>query len=215
MLISKSRGRILSRNGAILLRPHFSLAQYKTFDLAVFAVILAISEALISLASSRWFPDQLYTVSAVAGVVAIVTVRWKWFAGIHAVIGGLVICLVLGSMGQQYLIYCAGNLLGLVGIFFAKAIKEERMRKNPLLAMLYGAAVLFLMQTGRAGISLILGNGIKSASAFYATDSLSYIFTALILLIASRQDGLLENQVHYIHRIQDAEEKKAGEYNES
>ena len=190
------------------MKPHFSLAQYKAFDLTAFALILAVAEVLISLAASRWFPDQLYTVSAVAGVTAIVIVRWKWFAGIHALIGALVICIVLGSTPHQFLIYCVGNLFGLFGVFLAKLIKEERMRKNPLLAILYGMGVLLMMQTGRAALSLILGYGFKSALAFYATDSLSYIFTALILLIASRQDGLLEEQVHYIHRIQEAEEKE-------
>jgi hypothetical protein len=190
------------------MKPHFSLAQYKAFDLASFAVILGIAEVLITLAGSKWFPDQLYTVSVTAGVTAIVMVRWKWFAGIHALIGAIIICLVLGSTPHQFIIYCVGNLFGLFGVFLAKLIKEERMRKNPIFAILYGMAVLLMMQTGRAVISLILGYGFKNALAFYVTDSLSYIFTALILLIAAKQDGLLENQVHYIHRIQEADEKE-------
>ena len=41
------------------MKPHFSLAQYKAFDLASFAVILGIAEVLITLAGSKWFPDQL------------------------------------------------------------------------------------------------------------------------------------------------------------
>ncbi|MCR4618023.1 MAG: hypothetical protein K5669_07550 [Lachnospiraceae bacterium] len=191
------------------MKPHFSLTQYKTFDLAAFAVILIVVEALISLASSKWFPEQLYTVSAVAGVTAIVMVRWKWFGAIHAVIGALVLCVVFKSSLQQYLIYCVGNLLGVAGIFIVKLMREERMRKNALLAILYGLGVQVLMQTGRALMALILGYGIKNSIAFFATDSLSLIFTALIVFVASRQDGMLEEQVHYIRRLQEAEAAKA------
>ncbi|MBR1861294.1 MAG: hypothetical protein IJ796_05485 [Lachnospiraceae bacterium] len=187
------------------MKPHFTLTQYRAFDLVSFAVILAVVEGLISFASSRWFPDQLYTVSVTAGVTAIVMIRWKWFGAIHAVIGGLVLCIVFKSTPQQYIIYCVGNLLGLLGILIAKLIKEERMRKNIFLACVYGVSVLLLMQTGRGCMALMLGYGFKNAVAFYATDSLSIVFTAIILLVAGKQDGLLENQVHYIHRIQESE----------
>lgn len=190
------------------MKPHLSLSQYRIIDLLAFTFILTLVETLIALASSKWFPDQLYTVSAVAGVTAIVMVRWKWFGAIQAIAGALVLCVVFKSTPRQYLIYCVGNLFCLLGTLAVKFLKEEKMRKNILIAILYGVLVLFFMQTGRAVVSLILGYGFKNALGFYVTDSLSYIFTALILFVSSRQDGLLENQVHYIRRIQDAEKDK-------
>ncbi len=192
------------------MKPHLSLSQYKAFDLIAFAVILAVVEVLISLAASKWFPEQLYTVSAVAGVTSIVMVRWKWFGAIHAIVGALAMCMAYKSSPVQYVVYVIGNLFALGGIFIAKLIREERMRKNVFLAMLYGVSVLLLMQTGRAVVSLVLGYGFKNALAFYATDSLSIIFTALILLVAGRQDGMLEEQVHYIRRIQEEDSDDKG-----
>ena len=186
------------------MKSHFSLSQYRSFDLISFAVITAVFEGLIAFASTRLFPDQLYVVSAVAGITAIVMVRWKYAGILPAFVGGFVLCTAYGGSPRQYLVYCIGNLLGIFGVFIQKLIREEKMRANSFLAMLYGISVLFLMQTGRALVALILGYELKDVAFFYTTDSLSYIFVAVILLVASRQDGMLEDQVHYIRRIQES-----------
>ena len=74
------------------MRRQFSLAEHREIDLALFALILCVSEALIVRAASGWFADQLYTVSVVGAVTAIVLMRWGPWAAIHAVLGGLVFC---------------------------------------------------------------------------------------------------------------------------
>ena len=71
----------------------FSFKQYRGIDLTLFALILCVTEMLIVNAARFWFADQLYTVSAVAAVTAIVLMRWGPWAAIHAVLGGLVFCL--------------------------------------------------------------------------------------------------------------------------
>ncbi len=175
----------------------------------VFAIILAAVEVLITFASSKWFSSQLYTVSAVAGVVAIVMVRWKYFAAVHALVGALALCIASGANAHQYMIYCIGNLFGLAALLMVRFLGEKKIRKNPIFSVLYGVVTLFLMQTGRGLMALILGYGFKNAIAFFATDSLSYVFVAVIMLVARSQDGLLEEQVSYIRRIQEAEEHKS------
>ena len=40
---------------------------------------------------------------------------------------------------------------------------------------------------------------------YVTADSVTYIFTAVILWIASRLDGILEDQTHYLERINDPE----------
>ena len=60
---------------------------------------------------------------------------------------------------------------------------------------------MLLMQSGRAVMALALGNCFREAFAFYATDSLSLIFTAVILWIARRLDGILEDQKEYLERL--------------
>lgn len=70
------------------MRRQLSFSEYRGIDLTLFAVILCIAELLIVTAARFWYADQLYTVSAVAAVVAIVLMRWGPWAGIHAVLGG-------------------------------------------------------------------------------------------------------------------------------
>ena len=190
--------------------PRLSMEQYRSIDLFFFAVIAFFSELVISLAASRWYPDQLYTVSATAAITAIVFVRWRGYGLIHAAIGGLALCIALGAEPKQYLIYCAGNLLSVLTLLFLRIAGEKRVRTNAFWTILYGACTLFLMQTGRAVLALLSGGTVHVAIAFYATDSLSYVFTAVILWIARRLDGILENQSEYLARIhaQTEEEKE-------
>jgi hypothetical protein len=65
------------------------------------------------------------------------------------------------------------------------------------------------MQSGRELAALCFGYEFKLLLRFYATDSLSILFTALIIWIARRQDGLLEDQIDYIKRVQEEEEEPA------
>ena len=92
----------------------YSFRQYRSIDLTMFAVILCVSEALIVTAANRWFPDQLYTVSAVGAVTAIVLMRWGPWALLHAVLGGIVFCIASHGSPRQFFIYCTGNILSLL-----------------------------------------------------------------------------------------------------
>ena len=181
--------------------PRLSFEQYRSLDLCMLAAITFVSELLISLAASRWFPDQLYTVSVTAALTAIVMIRWKGYAMAQAVIGAMALNLAMGGTPKQWLIYCVGNLLSLGALLFVKGIGEKKIRGNAALTIAYGVVTLFLMQTGRALIALFLGGTIRDAIAFYATDSLSCVFTAVILWIAGRLDGVLEDQKEYLARL--------------
>ena len=61
------------------------------------------------------------------------------------------------------------------------------------------------MQAGRAAVALVTGTPPEALVLYITTDIITYLFTALILWIASRLDGVLEDQPHYVRRI--AEEK--------
>ena len=181
--------------------PHISVEQYRGIDLFFLALITFVSELLITFAASRWFPDQLYTVSAVAAITAIVMVRWKGYAAIQALTGGVAICIGLGAEPKQWVIYCIGNLFSLGALLFLKKCGEGKIRTNAVWTIVYGALTLLMMQTGRTILALIFGGTLLEALAFYATDSLSYVFTAVILWIAGRQDGILEDQKEYLARL--------------
>ena len=185
----------------------FSFKQYRGIDLTLFAVILCFSEMLIVNAARFWFADQLYTVSAVAAVTAIVLMRWGPWAGIHAVLGGLVFSLASRGSAQQTLIYCIGNLLALIALLPLRMLGAERIRKDGFLSVCFGLLVLLLMQLGRALMALLLGAGFSACLGFFTTDALSLLFTGVIIWIARRLDGIFENQKHYLLRIHKEEEK--------
>ena len=104
--------------------------QYRGIDLTLFAVMLCISETLIVKAARFWFPDQLYTVSVVGALTAVVLMRWGGFAAIHALLGGLVFSLVSGGTASQTLIYCVGNLFAMLSLVPRRLLGAERKRKG-------------------------------------------------------------------------------------
>ena len=206
--------------------------QYRQMDLTVFGAMLVVAEALIVLAATRWFPAEAYTVSIVAAVTSIVLMRWGPWAAIHAVLGGLVYCFVSGGQPGQYLIYCAGNLFALLSLLWfripgkERTSGKERIREDSFLTVIFGLTVQLLMQLGRAAVAFALlraspgsapagtqsvAGALSFCIGFITTDALSGFFTAVILWIARRQDGLFEDQKHYLLRIQEAEKEEREE----
>ena len=67
------------------------------------------------------------------------------------------------------------------------------------------------MQLGRALLALVLGAQLKTCFDFFTTDALSGLFTMVILWIAARLDGILEDQKTYLLRVnKEREEEKGG-----
>ncbi|MBR5339172.1 MAG: hypothetical protein IK150_03715 [Lachnospiraceae bacterium] len=188
--------------------PHLTFKQYRGIDLAIFAAILALTEFLIVRAAKSWFPDQLYTVSVTAAVTAIVLMRWGPFAGIHAALGGLVYAWTSGGNLQQFVIYVVGNVLSMAAILLFKAFGKEKIRKSFLLTLLFALSVIVLMQVGRGLVALIFGNGIGVIWKFITMDALSDLFTLVVVWVASRLDGVFEDQKHYLLRQQKEREEQ-------
>lgn len=186
-----------------------TFSQYRRIDLVMFALLMAVGEYLIVHAANWWFPQQPFVVSLVAALTAIVYMRWGFWGAIHALVGGVVFCLFSGATQGQYIVYCVGNLASLLAVILLKKVGWEKMSKGyPALG--FAALVLFLMQVGRAIVSLVMGADWASLAAFFTTDSLSYVFTLVIIWIAQKQDGIFEDQKHYLLRIQAQEEEKGG-----
>ena len=188
--------------------------QYRAIDLTMFAVMLVIFEFIIIMAARFWFPGQPFTVSLAAAIVTIVYMRWGWWGGIHAVLAGIVFCFFQGASPSQYLIYMAGNLFSLLSVFVLKKVGKEKVRTETL-GMLYPILVLLLMQTGRAVIALLLGAEPAGIVGFYTTDSLTMLFTLVTIWIARRLDGVYEDQIHYLLRINAKEGTEKEVNNES
>ena len=178
--------------------------EYRTIDLAILGAILAVCEFLTVKAANIWFPAQPYTVSLAAAVTSIVYMRWGWWGALHAVLSGFVFCATVDAELRSYLIYCLGNLLSVLAVPVLLKIGKEKVRTGSL-ALVFPAAVLLLMQAGRALVALATGAPARSCVGFFTTDSISMLFTIVVIWIARRLDGVYEDQKHYLLRLSEKE----------
>ena len=190
------------------MKQQITFRQYRAMDLFLFTALLCICETLITLGATRWFTGEPYTLSLTPAVTAIVMVRWGGFAAIPAVLGAFVFCLVSGATLPQYVIYCVGNLAGLVLTQVLCRIGWKRLHENVLFSMLYGLLTAVLMQLGRFLLALVMGNPLAVCVGFIATDTLSTLFAVLLVWITRRLDGVLEDQKHYLKRVADEMEQE-------
>ncbi len=179
-----------------------TLSQYRSIDLTILGVILAITQTVIYLAATTVYADQLYVVSTVGAVTALVMMRWDAWAAVHATLGGLLYAALAGGDWQHYIIYGAGNLLSLAGLGLFRLLGKEKIRKDALLSMLFAFCVQLLMQLGRAGIAFLFGHEAAICLRFITTDALSILFTVCIIWVVRRIEGLFEDQKNYLLRTQ-------------
>ncbi len=178
-----------------------TIQQYRAIDLSLFAVILIIFEIVIVKAAVSWFPKEAWMVSAAPAVTAIIMVRWGPWCAIHAAVGGVVSVLARNGNWQECLIWGIGNLAVLAVLPLEKKWGWQRLRKELLLNLLFGFLIVLSMQAGRAVVALVLGESLEGTWRMTAMDSITYIFSLTIIWIASRLDGILEDQVHYLKRL--------------
>lgn len=189
-----------------------TLAQYRSIDLALLAVILCVFEGVTVFAARRLIPRSsiAFTVSLAAGITCIVYMRWGAWGAIHAFLSGAAWCVFSGAGSplknpEPYTVYCAGNLLSLFTVLYMNGLGRERVRKSAWLTLLAGAFTLLCMQTGRAAVSLCFSRSVWEALSHYTTDALSMVFTLVTVWVARRADGLFEEQKHYLARISRSE----------
>jgi len=185
--------------------------RYRAIDLTMFALMVVVFESIVVVAARKWFPAQAFTVSVVPAVVAIVMIRWGPWAAIHAVLGGAAFCYMSGAGIKQYVIYCIGSLTSLLAPLLVKAMGGgEEVRRSAFKTLGFGLCAALLMQAGRFMTALLLGASAEAALGFFTTESVTLLFTLLILWIARRLDGVLEDQYHYLLRLRAEEEKERG-----
>ena len=178
-----------------------TIQQYRAIDLSLFAIILIVFETVIVKAAVSWFPKEAWMVSAAPAVTAIIMVRWGPWCAVHAVIGGVTGVLARGGSWQECLIWGIGNLAVLAVLPAEKKWGWKRLHQSLPILLLFGALAVLGMQAGRAVLALLMGESPEGAWRMTALDSITYIFTMTIVWIASRLDGILEDQKHYLKRL--------------
>ncbi len=179
-----------------------SLNQYRAVDLALWSLMFLVFESLIYTASTRWFPGQPYTVSLVPAITGIILIRWGAWAALPALGGGLLICLLSKAAPAQYFIYMAGNLCSLLLLPFLSGVRKKGVFASGTQVLGYAAALLAVMQAGRALAALAMGASLPVALGCFTTEAITDLFTLVLLWIVQRLDGILEDQSHYLRRVQ-------------
>ena len=181
---------------------NLSLKQYRNIDLCILLVMLAGAEVLINIAARVWFPAEMYILSPTVAVVCIVMMRWGAYAAVHAVGGGLALCIASGAGPAQFAVYCIGNCFALCALFLFKIWDKEKVRTKIPLTILFTAAAFLGAQIGRWLVGMLFGGSAGDIVRLIATDSLSLVFAVLTVLIARKIDGLFEDQMSYLVRTQ-------------
>ncbi len=189
---------------------HYTLAGYRNVDLCILGGILAVCEYAVTRGASRWFPDQLYTVSVTATLCAIVLMRWGAWAGLHAALGGAVFWFASGGSAGQLAIYAGGNLGCLLLLPMIKGKRKARIRDDKLFTAAFALAVAVSMQLGRSIVALLLGAEMADCVGFFTTDALTGLFTVVVVSLARKLDGVFEDQKSYLIRCQKQREQEKG-----
>ena len=192
---------------------NISFKQYRNIDLSIFTVLLVISEALATLATKTVFSGQPIAISTTLIFVCICLMRWSGYAVIHMIVGGLVFCLSSGASTQQYIVYLFGNAFCLFALFWFRIFKKEDVRVGPWKLVFFTASVYLLMQVGRWLLSLCFGGGVGVLIRFLTTDIISLLFAVVVMLILRNTDGMIEDQKHYLLRLEREREAERNEKN--
>ena len=190
-----------------------TIKQYRSVDLGIFCALLAFFEILLVYMAGRVFKTQFYAVSLTAAISCIVYMRWNTLGLIASSIGGCSWCIsnllfcepLTGirafSLLEFIAIYVIGNAVSAIVVPFMRKLGKERVSKSGWLAMACAAMVQLLMQFGRSTVAVILGLPAAEAVSFITTDSLSLVFSCLVVFASSKADGVFEDQLHYLKRV--------------
>lgn len=184
-----------------------TVGEYRAIDLLIFSLMVFFGETAIIM-GAHLFPGELYVLSVTPVVTAIVMMRWGPWAAIHAALGGLALCIGTGAAAQQYAVYCGGNLLGLGALALLKLQGKENIRQDAFRTVVFGLATALLMQLGRALASVALGGPAEAMFEFFRADVLTLLFTAVVIAIVRRLDGVFEDQINYLLRISKEREEE-------
>lgn len=187
------------------MKQQISLSQYRNIDLIILAVVMAICQFAIHMAVTVWFDGKmhmLYLISPVAVMVTLVMMRWGPWSAIHAVAGGVLYAYLSGGSLQHILIYGAGNALAMLALVMIRLLGKEKIRLSAVCSVIFGLLVQALMLLGRAGVAALMGFELGECLGFITTDSLSLLFTGCVIWGIRRIDGLFEDQIHYLLRVQ-------------
>ena len=191
--------------------PSLTFKQYRTTDLTIFAFLSVIFEAIVTLGATKWFPGQMYSITIVYAMFVLVLMRWGGYAAITALLCGATYCIVMKAPFPMFVVVCGGNLFGLLALLLHKFVGKQKIRDSLGWTVLYVVACYVCISAGRLLISLCFGL-FKEVITYILYDVLSALFAIVVVLLCRKQNGLFEDQKHYLLRMEaERKEKQAQE----
>jgi hypothetical protein len=184
---------------------HLSLSTYRLIDISIFTVLMVVFE-LIAVKAINWF-DEVYSVSLFLTIALILIMRWGFWSIFTIITGAIIYCYAIGATVDNYLVYIGGNLFILFNLFWF-TLGKERIQKGAL-TLLYVLSGFVLVELGRSLIASFLGFPFfPTLIGFLGSDVLSALLALLIIMITRKQNGLFEDQIAYLIRVNQEEEPK-------
>ncbi len=190
--------------------------QYKAIDISILSGLLLIFEALSVYASSHWFSHSgvslVPLISLTPLVLMIMMMRWSEFAFVGAIVGGLSYCFACGGEPEQYLVYCLGNLFGILSLLIINKLGKDAVRGRLAYLIPISISTYLFITVGRWLVSLIFAPTIETLPGFISTDIISLVVMIVGVIALRKSDGILEDQKSYLIRL-DRERREAEEKN--
>lgn len=184
--------------------------KYQSIDLMIWVILLFVFEFITVKAGSVWFSSQPWSLSIVPALTAIVYMRWGAYGILYAFLGGIAVSFASDASSEQYIIYAFGNLLSALLLLFFRVAGKSGVRDKTSLSVIFALLSALLMQTGRGIVSVILGYDAGGFIGFISTDILSTAFSVVIVMITRKLDGVFEDQISYLIRVNNEEKEKGG-----
>ena len=183
------------------MKQQITFKQYKAIDIALLSIMLFAFECLATYATINWFSLQAVAISVTPLVMILVMMRWGWFSAIAAVVGGLAYCLAGEASPKQYLVYCLGNLFGILSFLIVNRWGRDKVRGDWTKLVAVTVSTYLFMGIGRWLVSLIFEPAFKTLLAFITTDIISLLVALVGVLSLRKSDGMLEEQKSYLLRL--------------
>lgn len=176
------------------------------------AAILVVFD-LVVFFSTGWLADAatMYMFSLTVPIVLLIMMRWNWWAVFFAV-GDAILLTVLHNptVWQSYLSYALGNSAILLLLIPMRYIGKQKIAKKWYLTILFVLLGWILSNLVSSIVQFICGFNFVGAFlaniSFGVNGLLSLALGIVLVLILRRLDGMLEDQISYLKRL-DAERK--------
>ena len=197
------------------------MRQYRATDLFLFAAIFVVFDLLSHFAAVLLPEAAMYMFALTVPMVVLVMMRWGWWSVFFAVGDGLLLT-VLNSpaVWQNYLIYGIGHAAILLLLIPLHYIGKQKIAGKWYLSALLVILAWILMNLAITVLQTVFGGDfVQSFLAnigFGLNGLLALALGIVIILVLRRLDGMFEDQVHYLKRLDNERKElmRADEYGE-